>query len=210
MVDFLLFAYRARRSRGTGRVYYGHDLNFGDGPYAGILALIAIVLLFAAAVAMLWPLLVPPPRRPESKADKLARETDCIAATRRQQRYHDESGRLAGEARQRRREEKIERRDEWYRGRGVEPGQMAWFRALPDVAQAILMGLASPYRRWAWSAGCSRAKKRPRRSRSSARAARSSRPRMTWRAGSRSVRSAAPCSTCRTPGWNSWSRIGRP
>jgi hypothetical protein len=33
-------------------------------------------------------------------------------------------------------------REQWYRSRGIEPNAWAWFRALPDLAQAIVLGLA--------------------------------------------------------------------
>jgi len=33
-------------------------------------------------------------------------------------------------------------RDAFYRARGVEPGPWAWFRVLPDLAQAVLLGLS--------------------------------------------------------------------
>ena len=42
--------------------------------------------------------------------------------------------------------EKAERRalrDDAYRAKGIEPGPLAWYRALPDVTQAIVLGLAS-------------------------------------------------------------------
>jgi hypothetical protein len=31
-------------------------------------------------------------------------------------------------------------RDRWYRDRGIKPGAWAWFRALPEVAQAVILG----------------------------------------------------------------------
>jgi hypothetical protein len=34
------------------------------------------------------------------------------------------------------------KRDEAYRAMGIEPGPMAWFRALPDAVQALLIGAA--------------------------------------------------------------------
>jgi hypothetical protein len=33
-------------------------------------------------------------------------------------------------------------RERWYRARGIEPNAWAWFWALPDVAQAVVVGLA--------------------------------------------------------------------
>ena len=33
-------------------------------------------------------------------------------------------------------------RDDVYRSRGINPGPWAWFQALPEVAQAVLLGLA--------------------------------------------------------------------
>lgn len=33
-------------------------------------------------------------------------------------------------------------RDDAYRAAGIEPGPLAWFKALPEVTQAILLGLA--------------------------------------------------------------------
>jgi len=33
-------------------------------------------------------------------------------------------------------------RDAYYRGRGVEPGPLAWYRALPNWQQAIVLGVA--------------------------------------------------------------------
>jgi len=45
---------------------------------------------------------------------------------------------MASAARAERRAE----RDKAYRAKGVEPGPWAWFKVLPDVTQAILLGLA--------------------------------------------------------------------
>lgn len=33
------------------------------------------------------------------------------------------------------------RRDEAYRTKGIEPGPWAWFKALPDLVQVMIMGL---------------------------------------------------------------------
>lgn len=33
-------------------------------------------------------------------------------------------------------------RDDAYRAKGIEPGPLAWYKALPDVAQAIVLGLS--------------------------------------------------------------------
>src|SRR5262249_27013742 len=35
---------------------------------------------------------------------------------------------------------RIEERNQWYRAPGIKPGLWAWFRALPDLAQALILG----------------------------------------------------------------------
>jgi hypothetical protein len=37
---------------------------------------------------------------------------------------------------------RAEARRECYRERGIEPGPLAWFKALPDLAQAAVLGAA--------------------------------------------------------------------
>lgn len=51
----------------------------------------------------------------------------------------------ARERRERHNQERIkkrEAREEYYRSRGIEPGPWAWFQALPEFVQPILIGLA--------------------------------------------------------------------
>jgi hypothetical protein len=42
---------------------------------------------------------------------------------------------------QARAEEKAEARERWYRERGIEPGLFAWFKALPELLQAAILGV---------------------------------------------------------------------
>jgi hypothetical protein len=70
-------------------------------------------------------------RRARWEAERVARRAQREAC-RRARRAQRESERAARRA----------LREAAYRARGIEPGHWAWFKALPDVSQAILMGLA--------------------------------------------------------------------
>lgn len=74
------------------------------------------------------------PHAEDEKARRATQEADearrmAISARRRDER---EADRLARRM----------RRDAYYRARGIEPGAWAWFQTIPEVWQAILMGLA--------------------------------------------------------------------
>jgi hypothetical protein len=148
VLDLLLFAFRAgRRSRGRGLgIGGGDDLNFGDGPYAVLFALAFVAIMVVVLVIRVCQEYKPSgPTGQQAKRDRYVRDE-----ARRESESHraliEQASRQKRRDTARQKREEMERRwaerDEAYRERGIEPGPLAWFRALPDVAQAVLMGLA--------------------------------------------------------------------
>ncbi len=73
----------------------------------------------------------------EEKARREAAEKEAAEQRAWRKAIANEESLARREAAQRRRVE----RDKAYKSRGIEPGPMAWFRALSDTNQAILLGL---------------------------------------------------------------------
>lgn len=93
--------------------------------------------------------------RPNAKevADRAARTVTLMDQARERSRLQaDEQAERDAQAKREAERESLARReaayrrrterDEAYRARGIEPGPMAWFRALPEVAQAAVLGAA--------------------------------------------------------------------
>lgn len=68
-----------------------------------------------------------------------AKERERKAAMARDREEFEAKEREREDARAREREEA---RLQWYRDRGIEPGSFAWFKAMPELAQAVILGVA--------------------------------------------------------------------